>query len=50
MKKPLKERFLKLKVYRNKKTGQNLLMLPKKDSKTKKKLGKVPKIIKVLKW
>jgi len=44
MKKPLKERFLKLKVYKNKRTGQNLIMLPKK------KLGKVPKIIKVLKW
>ena len=42
--KKLPERFLELKVYQNKKTGQNLIMLPKK------KLGKIPKKIKVLKW
>ncbi len=40
----LPDRFLELKVYKNKKTGQNTIMLPKK------KLGKVPKKIKVLKW
>ena len=44
MKEGLKERFLKLKVYKNKKTGQNLVMIPKK------KLGKVPKEVKILKW
>ncbi len=44
MGKGLKERFLELKVYKNKKTGQNLVMIPKK------KLGEVPKKIKILKW
>lgn len=39
----MKEKFLELKVYRNKKTGQATVMLPKK------KLKKIPKKIKV-KW
>ena len=44
MKPTVKERFLKLKVYRNKKTGQALVMLPKK------KMKKIPKEIKIVKW
>ena len=37
----VKKKFLKLKVYKNKKTGQALVMLPKK------KLPKIPKKVKV---
>ena len=36
--------FLNLKVYKNKKTGQASVLLPKKKSK------KIPNKIKVLKW
>jgi len=41
--KRLTERFIELKVYKNKKTGQGLVMLPKK------KIGEIPKKVKV-KW
>jgi len=43
MKEKKKVRFLKLKVYKNKKTGQALVMLPKK------KMRKIPDRVKV-KW
>lgn len=40
----VKGEFLDLKVYRNKKTGQAIVMLPKKNIKSP------PKKVRVLKW